>query len=607
MRRAVDNARAKLDTLTERSAMLECFFEQARTLFNVSVLLLVKGDNAQGHFVAGVEAPDALVARIVLPLGEPSVLSRARELRRPHVAVAMMTDTDQRLFGTLGRTMTAPLVCPLVVRDRVVAIFLGEGPADRLNRAATETGRTTMDLAREEMLLWTESVREALERLILRKKGASIASVPPPRFSSAPPPAALGSPAINVAIAAPPAVPRFEFLSQPPPPPDPREAAPTKERGSTALFLLALAGLVGAGVVIWKLRKSDPEAGDRIVVAGTALTGWPTAVEPASGIEAARGAAGLGDGAKLASIRADVSAGKIDVTRRADGSEGVALWYVFVTDEAESEMRVDGDGFHAPRKGPRERCGTGPCRLPLPDPKCSFAQIWDAAKAVGLEDGQRARVTYENASRARGDEPRPFWSIAVDGRGQMRVDPATCKALPRERLRPPAVPITAVPGGPKRVEATEAIALARKQSALQDDAVLVEIDARGVTKGGRIDLEAPDSSITYTFSDPPAVPVSERHWRQVEIRATGMQVTASDEQQGPLATRFDVSVAPPRCTVASAHAYLALAGGTEGAARITYDADSSHQGRWTLEVPGTGTRRNISDLECDAWATLKRE
>ena len=173
MRRALDAAKAKLDSLSQRDAILDCFFEHSRELFQFSVLFVIRGDTAQGRNVHGLGAPDDLVSRTALPLsGAPGILQRARDFRRPFVTTSGVTEADTRLFGTLGRAMPAGLVVPLVLRDRVVAIFLGDVPAAPLQERAAELGRSAVELAKDEMLLWTEAVGGALERLIMRRKGS---------------------------------------------------------------------------------------------------------------------------------------------------------------------------------------------------------------------------------------------------------------------------------------------------------------------------------------------------------------------------------------------------------------------------------------------------
>src|SRR5688500_12013929 len=104
MRRALDVAREKLETLGSADDVLDCFFDHAGTLFRHGVLLVVRGDAAHGRRVHGLETSETLVGTIVVPLNEPSVLERVRELRRPVVGVPTLTDADRHLFGTLGRT-----------------------------------------------------------------------------------------------------------------------------------------------------------------------------------------------------------------------------------------------------------------------------------------------------------------------------------------------------------------------------------------------------------------------------------------------------------------------------------------------------------------------
>ncbi len=198
MGRAIDAAKAKLDSLSDRNAILDCFFEHGRDLFQFSVLFIVRGAIAQGRNVHGLGAHDELVTRISLPMNEAGILQRARDVRRPFVTSGGgLTDADSRLFGSIGRAMPAGVVVPLVLRDRVVAIFLGDGPAEPLQKRGAELKRHPSELAKDEMLLWAEAVGNALEQLILRKKGS--ASIRPPGMGpvglAAPLPAPAGVPA----------------------------------------------------------------------------------------------------------------------------------------------------------------------------------------------------------------------------------------------------------------------------------------------------------------------------------------------------------------------------------------------------------------------------
>ena len=608
MRRALDTARSQLQSLSDRNAILDCFFDHARSLFQFAALFVVRGDTAQGRSVHGLEAPDGLVARLAFPLNEPGVLMRARDMRRPFIGITPATEVDTQLLGSLGRAMPAGLVVPLVVRDRVVAIVIGDGPGEALQMRAQSADRSAVDLAKEEMLLWAETVGEALERLILRKKASG--SVPPPafgratpKFSSMPPPMFSSAP--------PPMFPRPAPLPQAP---EGLESA-TEATASTVPPLksrryvpFAIAGVVllgAAAIGAWRFTRSGV-GGDRLVLAGATLPGWQAAVDPAGVLTPARNVSGTGDRSEIVWISAEIGRdGKVDFGRPVQNTDSVFMSFGFATDDTEAEVRVDAAGVRSPIARERRRCGNKPCRAGVAPPVCSFAQIFQAALASGVGAMDRAFVTYASGS-ADGHDAPPEWVLSMAGRGHVRLDAASCKPLPRERLRPPAVALAAIPGAPRAVSPIELTAFARTQSGLEADAVLVEIEARGVDSSGRVDLSGGgDNAIAFTFSDPPTVRVESRRWRQVNVTKDGMAIAIEQEWSARPAM-----VPPPRCTFAGAHAYLTFKSGVPApAARVRYgpDALSPQTGLWTLEVGAGDVGQRLSDVECEAWQTVLKK
>lgn len=619
MRRALDAAKSKLASLTDRDAILDCFFEHARHLFQFSVLFIVRGDMAHGRNVFGVGAPDGLVTRLAFSLSEPGVLGRARELRRPFITTSAMGEGDARLFGSLGRAMPMGLVVPLVVRDRVVAILLADGPGPELAQRAAEAGRPAIELTKEEMLVWSEAVGETLERLILRLK-ATTGSVPPPRLGSdgaasfsLPPPARVPSFAPRGAPLAP-APPRGgrdlpvsaaaedPYLSEPPASLVDRRPLPWLPIGLVAALVVGAAGLY-----LWFTKPVDPE---RIVLAGDKLQGWPASVDPRASLEPARATAGLTGKPELASLRAEVGkSGLVDFNALTTNADGAFLRYVFVTEESEAEVRLDPGGVRAARVQARTVCGGKPCRLPVPAPQCTFVQVWEAAKAAGILETDRALLTYADGRERDGSGTEgPEWSVSVVTRGRVRVDPATCKALPGQKLMPAAIPLASLPGAPA-VDPGALVPVAQAQSGLDADALLLEIDARGVGSSGRVDLNAAESGITYTFADPPTAPNKARRWREVKVGKDGIPVSSDAGDRTPLPGRFFNSVTPsPVCSFG--HAYKTAGAVPPNAlARVTYGPDivSARSGLWTIDVQTLGIRKSITDSECAAWERLVKK
>jgi hypothetical protein len=618
MRRALDAAKAKLDASSSRDAILDCFFEHGRDLFLFSVLFVIRGTTALGRNVHGLGAHDDLVTRIALPLtGEPGILTRARDLRRPFLTSGGVSEADSRLFGSIGRAMPVGLVVPLVLRDRVVGIFLGDIPAEPLQRRAAEIGRSAVELAKDEMLLWAEAVGNALEQLIMRRKGSG--SVRPPGFGSVPPPAmGLDDPGL-----------RF-----PPPAPLPswgpdedvpvedgtlEEGMPLQEDPNADIVVapaparplgLYLAGvgvvataaaLVGGGFYLWSTRaEANP---DRVVTPGDKLAGWPRAVDPSAVLDAARAAAA--PGVELASIQAEVGRdGRVDFSSRPKNLEVLYLTFVFVTPDAELNVRVDSDGMHAGRRRPRSICVDQPCRWPVPAPHCSFAQIREASVAAGLGADERSLFTYadrrENQPTA---EAGPGWSVSVVDRGHIGFDAATCKPLPRSRLLPLALPLESVPGAPREVDPMNVLPLARTQSGLEPDAVLLLIEARGVGATGKVDAST-DGAIAFTFADPPTEPAKSRRWREVQLDKSGLAIKVLNEGL-PVPSRFAADVRVPSCSFAHAFKTLGAPPGSVGTIRYGRPAGAV-ESEFDVAVASTG-RRAISDTECAAWERLVKK
>lgn len=612
--RALDAAKARLDALSDRNAILDCFFEFGRDLFQFSILFIVREGTAHGRKVHGLGAPDDLVANIALPLNAgPGILRRVRELRRPFVTSnSVVTEADARLFGSIGRAMPAGVVVPLVLRDRVVAVFLGDGPAEPLQRRGAEIGRPAVDLAKDEMMLWGEAVSTALERLILRRK-----SLRPPGFGSVRPPPMPGAAADEIPVRLPPPgnLPVWNL---------PGEEGYVEEDENiggggedaeggdrSGLYLvgagIAAALLIASGVYMWTSRAAPPPA-YRTVTAGAKLAGWPK-VDPLSVLDPARAAAaGAGAGAELSSIQAEIGPdARVDFGDHPKNNEDTYLTYVFVTPELEIQVRVDSAGVQAPATAVRKTCGDKPCRgVVTAPPHCSFAQIRDAAVALGLKPEERALVTYadrrDGTSRSEGG---PRWSVAVVDRGSVQLDAATCKPLPRERLFPAATPIASLPGAPHDVEPMTLLPIARTQSGLESDAVLLEIEARGVSSAGKLDLTG-DGGITFTFGDPASVPAATRRWREVIVDRAGMHLKPIMGWE-PMPSRFTADIMPPVCTLA--HAFKGLGPVTAGAtATIRYGRGSGagESGEFDLLVPSAALHRIISDAECAADEKLKK-
>ncbi len=597
----LDEAILELGALSDRDRILDFFFEHAARQFDFAVLFVVRGDSAHGRNVHGIGAPPGLVARLAVPLTDPGVLSRAYAQRKAFVAPGPSEEADRMLFGHLGRALPAPLVVPLLVRDRVVAIFVGDSAVDGVLAGAERAGRPAMDLLREEMMLWSESTGQVLERLILRRKTTGSSAPPPPRISSVPP--------LRIPPAPPPV--RFEAFGLVGAPPvgegAPETRSPPPQPARWRLFALAAAAaLVACTLVAWRFWRVDAGAATQISLAGPQLPGWPR-VDPVAVVDAARRAAGLGERAELASLQAEVAGdGRVDFMGPAANADGIFLRLEFVNDAVQSEVTVDPSGVHPGHKLPRERCGDGFCRPSLVfPPRCSIGSIVDAARNVGLEKDTPSRVQYATGVGDRAGVGAE-WIVSVDERGSVHLDGATCKPLPRERFRPPPLPVARIPGAPHEVDPLAVAPLARVQSGLDADAALLEIEARGVSARGVVDLDEPGSGITFTFAEP--LGSKRRRWRIVSVRRDGMPIASEFGDRSALPVRLAGTVVPPpRCTFAQARESLTRGASTPGTAQITYGPDiaSGQTGLWSLEMATMSSRRTEGDVDCEAWLRFR--
>jgi hypothetical protein len=583
MRRAIDLAKHEIEQLRDRDAILDRFFVHASELFKFTVLFIVRGDVACGRSSDGLGAPVGLVSRLVIPLNEQGILSQAMHSGKPYVASTSQSSADSMLVGTLGRALPSALVAPIRVRDRAVAIVVGEGPSDTLVGRATAIGRAPLDLAREELILLATTVGDVFERLIVRKKGGSM---PPPAFLQP----ELGGPF--------PGAPRLPgaFAASPPshePPAPPVAPAPARSRG----VLYGVLGAVGIGGLVASYVILRPEPGPQsIVTKAEALPGYPK-VDPTALVEAAKAAAKLGPSAELLAIQAEgVVDGKVALN---DTGVPAPIVFAFATADTEAEVRVDHVGVHGPHKEARARCGGEPCRASVASPKCTSAQLWEAAKSVGLGPNDKAQVNY-SSSRQRTTEAEPEWFVKIAGRGTVRFT-SDCKPLPRQRFIPNAVPLEALPDAP-RVDPLKVLPLAREHAGLESDAVILEIEAKGLGTDGRVSLVGGDRGIIYTFADPDSVPAAQRRWRQVNVGAQGMPMVAPESDREPMPLRFKGAVLAPRCTFERIWKILGQVP-KDVTARVTYGRDSSGTASemWTIEVPTMGARQSTSDRVCAAY------
>lgn len=174
-----DVARDELDAASERDEVFNLLFEFARQYFDYTVMFTVHGDVAEGRDAFGEGASREQVARIGVPLDLPSVLATARERRSVVTARPAEGGLDTVLMSDLGRSPKGVLtVFPVTVRNRVVALLVGDGGPEGVESAAVG-----------DVLGMTTHATAAFERVIMRKKLRG--TVPPghaevPRTKSSP-------------------------------------------------------------------------------------------------------------------------------------------------------------------------------------------------------------------------------------------------------------------------------------------------------------------------------------------------------------------------------------------------------------------------------------
>jgi hypothetical protein len=223
---------------------------------------------------------------------------------------------------------------------------------------------------------------------------------------------------------------------------------------------------------------------------------------------------------------------------------------------------------------------------------------------VGLGPDERALLSYaDKRENETGGQTGPGWSVSVVNRGRIEFDAATCKPAPRARLLPLPVALEAVPGAPRDIEPMRVLTLARTQAGLEADAVLLQIEARGVGSAGSVDMTTGDGAIAYTFADPPSEPVKTRRWREVQVDKSGLRIKALNEGL-PVPSRFSGDIKLPVCTFAHAFKTLGAPAGSVATIRYGRGAGAGESGEFDVTIAGTAQRRTTSDQECAAWERL---
>ncbi len=156
----LDQAKEELEQAQGRDDLLDLYFEFARQYFDYSAFFVAHGDIAEGRDAYGEGAPRERVVGIGVPLDLPSMLATARDHRAPTFARPSAEGVDGILLGDLQRHPGVEvLLLPVMVRNRVVAIFYGDGGAGGVDRTTAS-----------DVIAFAQLVGQGFERLIVRKK-----------------------------------------------------------------------------------------------------------------------------------------------------------------------------------------------------------------------------------------------------------------------------------------------------------------------------------------------------------------------------------------------------------------------------------------------------
>lgn len=164
-------AMAERDLLeaTETEDVLRAFFDFASQYFEYSAMFALHGDLAEGRDAAGSGAPRARVLSLGIPLDLPSALSRAAASDRYSLLRLGTGGLDGALARDLDRRPGPQvLMLPIRVRKRTVLVLYGDHGAQDVQLDAIG-----------QVISFAPLVSNTLEHLILKRKQAGMASLPP--------------------------------------------------------------------------------------------------------------------------------------------------------------------------------------------------------------------------------------------------------------------------------------------------------------------------------------------------------------------------------------------------------------------------------------------
>lgn len=153
-------AMQELEEALARDAIFDLVFEFARQFFDYTALFVVHGDVAEGRDSFGDGTARDKIVRLGVPLDLPGILATAREKKEEIRAVPSKEGIDAILMSDLGRAGTTMcVVLPIIVRQRVVALLVGDGGPSGLDE---------MSLINVKVIV--AAAIAAFERLLVRRK-----------------------------------------------------------------------------------------------------------------------------------------------------------------------------------------------------------------------------------------------------------------------------------------------------------------------------------------------------------------------------------------------------------------------------------------------------
>lgn len=183
-------AMQELEEALARDSIFDLVFEFARQFFDYTALFVVHGDVAEGRDSFGDGIARDKIVRLGVPLDLPGILATAREKKEEIRAVPARDGIDAVLMADLGRAgTTLCVVLPIIVRQRVVALLVGDGGPSGLDE---------MSLINVKVIV--AAAIAAFERLLVRRKlkgkgpGPAASMVPDTKVSEQGVPVILNAP-----------------------------------------------------------------------------------------------------------------------------------------------------------------------------------------------------------------------------------------------------------------------------------------------------------------------------------------------------------------------------------------------------------------------------